>query len=141
MIELQQKVFEAIEEEIDLFEFEFWLSCQKNIDDYLDHTLINDLLTFDYHQKSALLMFEFQFLNQFDKRDFMGFSMPITLNKIVCQPENLSKYMERLEIYIFESDLLKPLFEYFDNTWISFEYTEAEIDDIIRKTKQILKTT
>jgi hypothetical protein len=82
-VELTEKIFLTIEEQIPLTEFEQWLYSQKDLLENLHEDLILTSFTFNYNQKDALYEFKNTFTQYFDEDVFMLWKVKINLVALI----------------------------------------------------------
>ena len=107
---LKEKVFQVIEEQVGIKEFENWLYQQSDLAEMMDQDLILELFSFNYNQNAANYIFKNSFLPYFDQEEFANWKIMANLNDLVIGKGNTERILAdfndmSLEEYPFLTDL------------------------------------
>ena len=107
---LKEKIFQVIEEQADIKEFENWLYQQSDLAEMMDQDLILELFSFNYNQNAANYIFKNSFLPYFDQEEFANWKIMANLNDLVIGKGNTERILAdfndmSLEEYPFLTDL------------------------------------
>ena len=121
-ITLKEKVFQTIEEQIPLKEFEQWLYQQSDLLEKMSNDLILELFEFNYNQKGAHYEFKKSFVKYFDENEFMLWKIKANLRDLIAGKETKDRilhefyydlgygeypFVQRIGYYLFEFEELE----------------------------------
>src|SRR5258706_2578242 len=92
-ITLKEKVFQTIEEQIPLKEFEQWLYQQSDLLEKMSNDLILELFEFNYNQKGAHYEFKKSFVKYFDENEFMLWKIKANLRDLIAGKETKDRIL------------------------------------------------
>ncbi|MDN5214955.1 hypothetical protein QQ020_22940 [Fulvivirgaceae bacterium BMA12] len=107
---LKEKIFQVIEEQLGIKEFEDWLYQQNDLAEMMDQDLILELFSFNYNQNAANYIFKNSLLPYFDQEEFANWKIMANLNDLVIGRGNTERILAdfndmSLEEYPFLTDL------------------------------------
>jgi hypothetical protein len=123
-LDLTERIFMAIEEQIPLKEFEQWLYSQPELLEAINDDLILGLFTFNYNQKGALYEFKIAFLQYFNEDEFMLWKIKANLSDLIAGKQTKDRILTEFyyELGYDEYPFLQRLGYY------RFEIEDAEYD-------------
>lgn len=81
--ELKIMIFQAVENQFPLGDFESWLYKQEELSEQMSENLVLELYSFNYKQKDAKHTFKAVILPYFEKEEFMRWKIKVNLQDLI----------------------------------------------------------
>lgn len=133
MEDLKNRIFRAIDKEIELQDFEEWLYEQNDLVERMDEDLLLELFNFNYNQRGACYEFKNKFPNYFDEDEYVLWKILFnlrTLSKGAKEPDRIIGDLYDLSHsgyeFLYSIGSLED-YNYFG--WAREEFLKATVDE------------
>ena len=129
---LKEKIFQVIEEQADIKEFENWLYQQSDLAEMMDQDLILELFSFNYNQNAANYIFKNSLLPYFDKEEFAHWKIMANLSDLVSGNGNTERILADFNDMSLEAYPFLTKIGYYRFYIEDCEYTGYHIEGLLK---------